>query len=155
MGQLSTTNCEQIRGAVSESLDGELAEIDHARLEAHLAHCAACRAYSADAAGTARLLREAPLEQLDFPIALPSRRLALARRLQVTAAAAALLVTVGLSAVVGSVGSGGGGSGLSVSSASASSAQPAKLRFTEQELRMLYRASSARDGLKLHGRMTM
>lgn len=154
MGQLSTTNCEQIRGALSESLDGELAEIDHARLEAHLAHCAACRAYSADAAGTARLLREAPLEQLDFPIALPSRRLALARRLQVTAAAAALLVTVGLSAVVGSVGS-GGGSGLSVSSASASSAQPAKLRFTEQELRMLYRASSARDGLKLHGRMTM
>jgi predicted anti-sigma-YlaC factor YlaD len=154
MGQLST-NCEQIRGAVSESLDGELAEIDHARLEAHLAHCAACRAYSADATGTARLLREAPLEQLDFPIALPSRRLALARRLQVTAAAAALLVTVGLSAVVGSVGSGGGGSGLSVSSASASSAQPAKLRFTEQELRMLYRASSARDGLKLHGRMTM
>lgn len=152
MGQISTT-CEQIRGAVSESLDGELAEIDHARLEAHLAHCAACRAYSADAAGTARLLREAPLEQLDFPIALPSRRLALARRLQVTAAAAALLVTVGLSAVVGSVGS-GGGSGLSVSSASAS-AQPAKLRFTEQELRMLYRASSARDGLKLHGRMTM
>jgi predicted anti-sigma-YlaC factor YlaD len=154
MGQLST-NCEQIRGAVSESLDGELAEIDHARLEAHLAHCAACRAYSADAAGTARLLREAPLEQLDFPIALPSRRLALARRLQVTAAAAALLVTVGLSAVVGSVGSDGGGSGLSVSSASASSAQPAKLHFTEQELRMLYRASSARDGLKLHGRMTM
>jgi predicted anti-sigma-YlaC factor YlaD len=153
MGQLSTTNCEQIRGALSESLDGELAEIDHARLEAHLAHCAACRAYSADVAGTARLLREAPLEQLDFPIALPSRRLALARRLQVTAAAAALLVTVGLSAVVGSVGS-GGGSGLSVSSASAS-AQPAKLRFTEQELRMLYRASSARDGLKLHGRMTM
>jgi hypothetical protein len=55
--------------------------------------------------------------------------------------------------VVGSVGS-GGGSSLSVSSASAS-AQPAKLRFTEQELRMLYRASSARDGLKLHGRMTM
>jgi predicted anti-sigma-YlaC factor YlaD len=153
MGQLSTTTCEQIRGAISESLDGELAEIDHARLESHLAHCAACRAYSADAAGTARLLREAPLEQLDFPIALPSRRLALARRLQVSAAAAALLVTVGLSAVVGSVGS-GGGSGLSVSSASAS-AQPAKLRFTEQELRMLYRASSARDGLKLHGRMTM
>ena len=153
MGQLSTTNCEQIRGAISESLDGELAELDHVRLEAHLAHCAACRAYSADAAGTARLLRSAPLEQLEFPIALPSRRLALARRLQVTAAAAALLVTVGLSAVVGSVGS--GGSGLSVSSASASSAQPAKLRFTEQELRMLYRASSARDGLKMHGRMTM
>ena len=154
MGQLSTTNCEQIRGALSESLDGELAEIDHARLEAHLAHCAACRAYSADLAGTARLLREAPLEQLDFPIALPSRRLAVARRLQVGAAAAALLVTVGLSAVVGSVGS-GGGSGLSVRSASAHSAQPAKLRFTEQELRMLHRASSARHAVNAQNRMAM
>lgn len=153
MGQLPTTDCEQIRGAISESLDGELSEVDSARLGSHLGRCAACRAYSADAARTARFLREAPLETLDFPIALPSRRLAMARRLQVAAAAAALAVTVGLSAVVGSIG--GGGSSLSVSSASASSAQHAKLRFTEQELRMLYRASSARDGLNVHGRMTM
>jgi len=153
MGQLPTTDCEQIRGAISESLDGELSQVERARLEAHLGHCAACRAYSADVARTARLLREAPLETLDFPIALPSRRLAIAGRMQVGAAAAALVVTVSLSAVVGSVG--GGDSGLSASSASASSAQPAKLRFTEQELRMLYRASSARDGLNVHGRMTM
>jgi predicted anti-sigma-YlaC factor YlaD len=152
MGQIPTTECDQIRGAISESLDDELSEVEGARLRAHLAHCAACHAYSTQIARTARLVREAPLETLDFPIALPSRRLAIARRLQVAAAAAALLVTVGLSAIVGSVG--GGGSGLSVSSASASSA-PAKLRFTEQELRMLYRASAAREGLKLHGRMTM
>jgi predicted anti-sigma-YlaC factor YlaD len=152
MGQLHT-DCEQIRGAISESLDGELSQVESARLEAHLGQCAACRAYSADAAHTARLLREAPLEALDFPFALPSRRLAMARRLQVAAAAAALVVTVSLSAVVGSVG--GGSSSLSVNSASASTAQPAKLRFTEQELRMLYRASSARDGLNVHGRMTM
>jgi predicted anti-sigma-YlaC factor YlaD len=151
MGQLPITECEQIRSAISESLDGELSQVEGARLGAHLAHCAACRAYSAQVARTARTLREARLETLDFPIALPSRRLAIARRLQVAAAAAALLVTVGLSAIAGSVG--GGGSGLS--SASASSAQPAKLRFTEQELRMLYRASAAREGLKLHGRMTM
>jgi predicted anti-sigma-YlaC factor YlaD len=153
MGQLPITDCEQIRGAISESLDGELSQVESARLDAHLGQCAACRAYSADAAHTARLLRQAPLETLDFPITLPSRRLAMARRLQVAAAAAALAVTVGLSAVVGSVG--GERSSLSVSSASASSAQTGKLRFTEQELRMLYRASSARAGLKLHGRMTM
>lgn len=152
MGQVST-DCEHARGAISESLDGELSEVEVARLEAHLAHCQACRAYSANTARTASLLRDAPLETLDFPIALPSRRLAVARRLQVAAAAAALVLTVGLSAVIGSVG--GGGSGLSVRSASASSAQPAKLRFTEQELRMLYRASSARDGLNVHGRMMM
>jgi predicted anti-sigma-YlaC factor YlaD len=153
MGQVSITDCEQVRGAISESLDGELSEMDGARLEAHLGMCAACRAYSADTAATARLLRHASLEELDFPIALPSRRLAIARRMQVAAAAAALLVTVGLSVVVGSVGR--SGSGLSVTSASASSAQPTKLRFTEQELRMLYRASSARDGLKQHGRIAM
>ena len=153
MGQIPTSDCDRIRGAISESLDGELSEMDGARLETHLGHCAACRTYSADAARTARLLRGTPLETLDFPIALPSRRLAMARRLQVAAAAAALAVTVGLSAIVGSVG--GGGSSLSVSSASASSAQPAKLRFTEQELRMLYRASSAREGQNMHGRMAM
>ena len=153
MGQLSSTDCDRFRGYVSASLDGELSEVEGARLDAHLGLCAACRAYAVDVRRTARVLREAPLEDLDFPIVLPSRRLAVARRLQVAAAAAALVVTVGLSAVVGAVG-GGGGSGPSTNAA-ASSAQPVKLRFTEDELKMLYEASSARDRLTVHARLAL
>jgi predicted anti-sigma-YlaC factor YlaD len=152
MGQLSSTDCDRYRGYISASLDAELSEVEGARLDAHLGLCAACRAYAVEARRTTRLLRAAPLEDLDFPIVLPSRRLAVARRLQVAAAAAALVVTLGLSAVVGAVG--GGGSGLSTNAAS-SSAQNAKLRFTEDELRMLYQASSARERLSVHARLAL
>jgi predicted anti-sigma-YlaC factor YlaD len=151
MGQ-TFIECDGIRAAVSEALDGELSQVDAARVKTHLAACSACRAYAGGIDGTARLIRNAPLERLGFEIVLPNRRLALARRLQVAAAAAALVVTVGLSAVVGSV---GGGSSVGASSATADNGQPAKLRFTEQELRMLYRASSARGALRMHGRMTI
>ena len=108
MGQLSSTECDLIQASVSAGLDGELSEVGRARVDAHLRACADCRAYAAVAAETARVLQEAPLETLDFPIVLPSRRSAIARRLQVAAAAAAVVATVGLSAAVGTVGSGGG-----------------------------------------------
>jgi predicted anti-sigma-YlaC factor YlaD len=153
MGQIFI-ECDGIRAAVSESLDGELSQVEAARVRTHLAGCSACRAYAAGIDHTARLVRDAPLEQLGFDVVLPNRRLALARRLQVAAAAAALVVTVGVSAVVGSVG-GGSSVGASSATAVAGNAQPAKLRFTEQELRMLYRASSARGALRMHGRMTL
>lgn len=45
-------------------------------LDRHLRGCAACRAFAADAVEQTRLLRAAPLEQLERPIvvALPVRR---------------------------------------------------------------------------------
>jgi predicted anti-sigma-YlaC factor YlaD len=149
MGQLRLDPCDSSRELVSASLDGELAEFDAVRLDAHLAVCSACRTYAAGAAEAARLLREAPLEHLTIPILLPSRRLAVARKLQVAAAAAALAVTVGLSAAVSTI------SSRVASSHPHRTAAAAKLRFPEQELRMLQRASQARANRNNHSRLVL
>jgi predicted anti-sigma-YlaC factor YlaD len=148
MGQISLHSCDRVRELVSAALDGELTELEGARVHAHLAACTGCRTYAAGANEASRLLRETPLEELNLPILLPSRRLAVARKLQVAAAAAALVATVGLSAAVGTISS-------SPRSNVRSGATGAKLRFPEQELRMLERASAARSNLVLHSRIAL
>ncbi|HSC72671.1 MAG TPA: zf-HC2 domain-containing protein [Gaiellaceae bacterium] len=138
MGQISLDSCDRIRELFSVSLDGEreLAELEDARLRAHLARCAGCRAYADGAAAAARLVRAAPLEQPSFPIVVPGRRRAVARRLQGVAAAAAVAATIGLSVAIGSL----AGPGREPAH---HATQSAKLRFPDQELRMLKSASHA------------
>jgi hypothetical protein len=68
--------------------------------------------------------------------------------LQVASAAAAVVAIVGMSAVVGNVGSHSGGS-------KASAPQAGVLRSTEQELRLLYRASSALDRRTSHAQWAL
>ena len=143
MGQTTLHTCDRVRELVSASLDGELTELEGARVQAHLAACTGCRTYAAGAAEASRLLRETPLEELSVPIVLPGRRLAVARKLQVAAAAAAFVVTVGLSAAVATISS-------SPRSNVRSGASASKLRFPEQELRMLERASEARSNRVVH-----
>jgi predicted anti-sigma-YlaC factor YlaD len=143
MGQIPLHTCDRVRELVSLSLDGELSELDGARVHSHLAVCSGCRTYAAAAAEASRLLRETPLQELNVPIMLPGRRLAIARRLQVAAAAAALVVTIGLSAAVSTVSS-------PSRSNTRSTANAAKLRFPEQELRMLQRASQVRANRITH-----
>ena len=151
MGQIPLNACDSIRELVSLSLDGELPELDAVRVDAHLAVCEGCRTYAAGAAEAARVLREAPLEELTIPIVLPGRRLAVARKLQVAAAAAALAVTVGLSAAVSTISS----SSSSSHARAHRSTSAAKLRFPEQELRMLQRASQARASRANHSRLAL
>ena len=103
MGQIFLHNCDRFRALYSASLDGELSEIDAARLEAHLSTCSGCNTYAVATASASRLVRETPLEQPGFRIVVPGRRLALARKFQVSAAAAAVAVTVGLSVAVGTI----------------------------------------------------
>ena len=147
MGQLPSNDCDRLREQVSASLDGELSQLESARLQAHLAGCAGCREFAATAGASSRLLQSAPLEELQFPVVLPSRRrLAAARKLQVAAAAAALTVTVGLSVALGTLSSGPRGH------ASARPAHNSRLRFPEQELKMLHQASEARANLVIHSR---
>jgi anti-sigma factor RsiW len=148
MGQLPLNPCDPIRELVSASLDGELTELDAVRVDSHLAVCAGCRTYAVGAREASRLMRETPLESLATPIVLPGRRLAVARKLQVAAAAAALVVTLGLSAAVSTISS-------PARSHARSSAVPSKLRFPEQELRMLQRASQARSNLANHSRLAL
>jgi predicted anti-sigma-YlaC factor YlaD len=131
-----------MRELFSASLDGELAELDEARLRTHLAACAGCRAYADTSTAAARLVRTTPLEQPSFPIVVPGRRLAVARKLQAVSAAAAVAVTVGLSVVFGSL---GGPSTVQAHRAT----QSANLRFPDQELRMLQRTSQARSHPRL------
>jgi predicted anti-sigma-YlaC factor YlaD len=137
MGQISLHTCDRIRELYSASLDGELSELDSARLHAHLAVCGGCSTYAAATASASRLVRETPLEQPGFPIIVPGRRLAVARKLQMAAAAAAVAVTVGLSAAVATIG------GPSATRSHRSTAQSQKLRFPDQELRMLERSTSS------------
>jgi anti-sigma factor RsiW len=148
MGQISLQNCDRVRELISASLDGELSELDGVRLRAHLDVCAGCLTYAAGATEAARLLRDTPLEQLNVPIQLPGRRLAFARKLQVAAAAAAVVATAGLSAAVGTLTS-------SSPHRAQSSVQATKLRFPEQELRMLEQASRARSNLVIHSRIAL
>ena len=136
MGQISLHMCDRIRELYSASLDGELSELDSARLQAHLASCAGCSTYAAATASASRLVRETPLEQPGFPIVVPGRRLAVARKLQMAAAAAAVAVTVGLSAAVGTI---GGPSAIRAHRTT----QSQNLRFPDQELRMLERSTSS------------
>ena len=100
MGQLPSI-CEQVRAYAAASVDGELSEVEAARLESHLSTCASCRHFAADLGEIAFLVRSTPLESLDFPIVLPSTRLRLGRVFQVGAAAAAVAAVVGISATVG------------------------------------------------------
>src|SRR5262245_60747257 len=137
MGQISLHTCDRIRELFSASLDGELPELDAVRLHSHLAACASCSAYAATAQAASRLVRETPLEEPSFPIVVPGRRLAVARKLQVAAAAAAVAVTVGLSVAVGTI------SGPSASPAAHRATQPAQLRFPDQHLRQLQPPSQA------------
>jgi len=144
MGQISlNTACDRMRELFSASLDGELSELDEARLDAHLAACAGCRAYAETTVAASRLLRETPLEELTVSIVVPGRRLAVARKLQVAAAAAAVVATVGLSVAVGTIGR------PSASHATRSATPSANLRFPDQELRMLQRTSQARSHPRL------
>jgi anti-sigma factor RsiW len=146
MGQPSFSDCERMRSVISASLDGEVSEVEQATADAHLVECGACRAYAASLAATSRMLQATPLEELSFPIVLPSHRLRLARTMQLGAAAAAVAATVFLSVTVGTSPNGGGLNSLSP----AVKVPAAYLQSPEYELRMLHRASLAKIPAHAH-----
>jgi anti-sigma factor RsiW len=82
--------CERSREWISLRLDGELSELAEKMLESHLARCAACRTFESDVDVTSRLVRTAPLERPEHPIALPrGRRRVFARPVSAVAATVA------------------------------------------------------------------
>ena len=89
-------DCERIREAISAQLDGELSDLEAARLRAHLERCQDCSEFEASARFATDSLRAAPLEAMTRPVALPSRRrISLPVRVPAAAAAAVLMVAVG------------------------------------------------------------
>jgi len=82
--------CERSREWISLRLDGELSELAEKMLESHLVRCAACRTFESDVEVMSRLVRTAPLEHPEQPIALPrGRRRAYARPVGAVAASVA------------------------------------------------------------------
>ena len=65
-------------------------------LHAHLSRCEPCAAYAREAAAFTETLREAPLEPLPFPIAMPRRRGATQRVIRVGATVAAAVAAIGV-----------------------------------------------------------
>jgi anti-sigma factor RsiW len=100
---------------VSLALDGELSEIERVSLRAHVGRCAACAAFEGDMGALTMELRGAPLVSLATadagglaaPVTLPRRRSTAVRVLQISAAAAAVVLAAGLGSLAGSLSSGG------------------------------------------------
>jgi predicted anti-sigma-YlaC factor YlaD len=90
---------------VSLELDGELSDFERTLLGAHLAECGECRSFRDELVFVTGELRAAPLEQPARQTYLPRRRRRPAARLA-PAAAAFALVAVGVTTLVGSLGSG-------------------------------------------------
>ena len=89
--------CHRSREWISLRLDGELSELAAKMLEAHLAHCAECRAFEDGAVAATQLVRTAPLELLERPVSLPrGRSLAFQTRSLGAAVAAAAAVAIGV-----------------------------------------------------------
>lgn len=88
-----TKQCERARESASLRLDAELSEFEHALLVAHLSRCEGCRAFAAELDAVTARIRATPLEPLEQPIVLPSRRRLVSRRPVEVAAAAALMLT--------------------------------------------------------------
>lgn|GEM_PF-4295434 len=151
------TECEKAQELIGCQLDGELADADKARLEAHLASCPACTAYR-------DLLADIALERKDPPASLlpnvmdavrkaPRPKNVLARRWATGAvAAAACLAVIALASLPSLTGSktetslaspAGGASGVSVSRSAGGSAAPLSAPDAPAAARYDYAANEA------------
>src|SRR5437763_14934546 len=103
MGTESRT-CERAHEWASLRADGELSEFESAFLEAHLRHCAACRAYAAECEAVALRLRSAELEWLGQPVSIASARSRRPlRAVQLGVAAALVAAAAGLGSLSGAI----------------------------------------------------
>lgn len=95
--------CDRIQEWISLEVDDELSRIERALVDRHVAACADCAAFGAHVQAFTAALRDAPLEPLEQPIALPSRRRVPLRSFQVGAAAALAVVAVGIATLSNSL----------------------------------------------------
>jgi predicted anti-sigma-YlaC factor YlaD len=88
--------CSRIREQVSLQLDGELSQLERRMLASHLGRCADCRAFADDVMSFTDKLRHAPMERLERPVVVTSRRRISTARFQVGIAAAFAFAALGL-----------------------------------------------------------
>jgi anti-sigma factor RsiW len=134
--------CERARTQLSARLDSELTELEDAELRRHLAACPSCRAYEAEIGAFSSALRDAPLEEPEFPIFIPRTR-RIAPRIQVGAAAAVAVATVVFASLSGALNERQIASPVHFLNASAS--RPAYLDSASYEQRLIREARDARN----------
>ena len=88
--------CERVREQVSLELDGELSQLEHRMMSAHLERCAQCAAYASDLRDVTEKIRLTPLQRMTRPVVVRRRRVVTTARLQVGVAAAFALAALGL-----------------------------------------------------------
>ena len=66
------SRCDRARSWAALAPDGELAMLESRLLEAHLAHCAACRSFAREVAAIAAELRAAAAERSSRRLVLPT-----------------------------------------------------------------------------------
>lgn len=96
------TECMRARESASAQLDGELSELEAARLDAHLRDCGECSAWAREVAGIAFELRRASLVRPRREVTLPPMAVVKAMHLRAAGIAAAVVVgAAGLSFALG------------------------------------------------------
>jgi anti-sigma factor RsiW len=101
MGALKA-GCDRSREWISLELDGELSELERARLHRHLELCAGCARHASVVRTVTREIRAAPVEAPAARGPLSQRRSSVPA-LQLLAAAAAVAMAVGTGALAGSL----------------------------------------------------
>jgi predicted anti-sigma-YlaC factor YlaD len=84
-----TNTCDRAAQWISLGLDGELSQLEQAALARHLGRCARCQAVSTEVSLFTRMLREAPLIELERAIGYAAPRRARARAARRVAASLA------------------------------------------------------------------
>jgi anti-sigma factor RsiW len=135
--------CERARTQLSARFDGELNELEDTELRRHLAVCSSCSAYEAEVGSFSRMLRTAPLVEPEFPIFVPRTR-RFAARVQVGAAAAAVVATVVFASLSGALKGRELASPVHFLNASAAP-RPAYLDSTSYEQRLIREARAAHE----------
>lgn len=93
-------HCERARQWASLHLDGELSELEHALLDAHLERCASCSEFAAGIRGLGAVMRAAPSEAPSRPVQVHRLHASRSLRILQASAAAAVFATAGLGAMV-------------------------------------------------------
>jgi predicted anti-sigma-YlaC factor YlaD len=104
MGRWWKTNaCERATQWISLDLDGELSQLEQAALQRHLSGCAHCREVSTEVTAFTRMLREAPLLELEREVAYALPRRARVRAVRRAAFSLALAGLAGAAVLAGFV----------------------------------------------------
>jgi len=104
VGAVQSVECERARVWVSLGLDSELSDVEGALLRAHVGRCAVCADFARDVGGLTQEIRTAwPQRPAVMRVSSHRRRVA-TRRLQLGAAAAAVVaIAAGFGSLAGSL----------------------------------------------------